>query len=277
MTPEALISIHDFFERYTESYLSNASNKAPYALKREHTFRVRDNIRCLGKALGLDAATLRLGEAAGLLHDVGRFPQFRDHGTFRDAVSVNHGLLGCETIKTQGVLDRLSHGERTHILAAVEYHNAYHLPLDMAPDALFLTRLVRDGDKLDILQVMGDKYQKDINSKENAFITMDLAQDGAVSPVLVEKIRQGQMLDNRQVSSLNDLKLLQLSWVFDFNFPSAYLLLEERNLMGQILSSLPQTEEILSLKAFLMDGIKAGAKGRSPIGSGPHPTNSWAH
>ena len=35
---------------------------------------------------------------AGLLHDVGRFPQYSMYGTFFDSASVDHGCLGAEII-----------------------------------------------------------------------------------------------------------------------------------------------------------------------------------
>ena len=268
MSPEDLEAIHLFFENYTSAFISNARDGAPYALKREHTFRVRDNIGAMGRALGVDPSDIRLGEAVGLLHDVGRFPQFRDYGTFRDSVSVNHGVLGAEIIRDRGVLDEISTEEKSLILIVVETHNAYHLRSDMGQRALFLTRLLRDGDKLDILRVMIDKYHRDLRPQEerskDAFITLDLNDDGTLSSDLLKRIWRGEMLDSGWVSSLNDLKLLQLSWVFDFNFPPAYGLLKERNLMGKIVATLPRTQEVLSLETFIMDVIESGAQGRIP-------------
>lgn len=252
MTPADLESVRAFFDRYTETYISGAPDTGAYALKRAHTLRVTDNILAVGKGLELDEQTLMLGQAAGLLHDVGRFSQFRDYGTFVDGASVSHAALSVEKITEHRVLAEFPGEDRDCILAAVGAHSAYRLPGDMGPDHRFLTRLLRDGDKLDILKVMAEKYIRDRQGEGgDAYITLDLTRDGSVSPELLETVRQRRLLDSRNVASLNDLKLLQISWVFDLNFAPAFALLKERKLMETIFSTMPRTEEIRSLERFI--------------------------
>jgi hypothetical protein len=41
------------------------------------------------------------------------------------------------------------------------------------------------------------------------------------------------------VRSLNDFKLLQLSWVFDLNFPVSFRIIRERRLIEQLAATLP--------------------------------------
>ena len=42
---------------------------------------------------------MRIAEAVALLHDVGRFEQYKRYGTFNDRKSVNHAALGVEIMK----------------------------------------------------------------------------------------------------------------------------------------------------------------------------------
>ncbi len=56
---------------------------------------------------------------------------------------------------------------------------------------------------------------------ENGYITHNLTDDGLVSKGLVDHILNKQLIDKQQIQSLNDFKLLQISWVFDLNFSAA--------------------------------------------------------
>ena len=262
MTPQDLESVQRFFDSYAETFIqTHQTRNAPYILKRDHTRRVVANIRALGLALDLEAPARHRALAAGILHDVGRFPQFRDHGTFADIDSVDHARLSVETIESHGVLDAVPQEDGTAILTAVKVHNAYHLPRELPPDHLVLAKILRDGDKLDILQVMADKYLRDRQAhsgrSSDEFITMDLPGTEEVSAELVAMLKKRQMLDRRKVASLNDLKLLQISWVFDLNFAPAVALLRERQLIETIFSTLPRTGEMADLEGFIladMDG-----------------------
>ncbi len=264
MTPEDLKEIQTFFDQYSHSFIEDHKDNQPYVLKRAHTLRVTQNIEAVGQALGLDDQTRMRARAAGLLHDVGRFPQFRDHGTFVDHLSANHAALGVETLKAKGVLDRLPGADRDAVLSAVGVHNAYALPENMPRDHALLTRLLRDGDKLDILKVMADKYTRDqaggVNGDSDAFITMCLPHRETVSLELIRTLRRGRMLDRDQVNCLNDLKLLQVSWVFDLNFAPSYDLLGKRGPMATILSTLPRVPEILSLEKWILEEIAKRAR-----------------
>jgi hypothetical protein len=139
-----------------------------YTLKEVHTRNVCRDIALIAGESGLTGDLVALAEAIGLFHDVGRFPQYARYGTFRDAVSVNHGLLGSEVIVREGVIDGLPERERQIIIAAVKYHNAFSIP-DLGDDetALFL-RLIRDADKLDIWRVFCEYFEGNAEDRASA-------------------------------------------------------------------------------------------------------------
>ena len=60
-----------------------------------------------------------------------------------------------------------------------------------------------------------------------------------------------------KVKTLNDFKLLQLSWIFDLNFMPSFQLLNERDYMQRIISHLPQTDGIQNASLLLKEHIKA--------------------
>jgi hypothetical protein len=89
-----LILLKKWFSDYCSSFYSpDIEDQKNISLKEHHTERVCENIVEISKRLSLDGHSTMLAEAIALFHDIGRFPQYARYKTFRDSVSVNHGLL----------------------------------------------------------------------------------------------------------------------------------------------------------------------------------------
>ena len=74
-------------------------------LKAEHTRRVCEAILDVGRSLRLSAEDLCLAETSALLHDIGRFEQYRCYRTFADYKSEDHAALGVKVIQTERALE----------------------------------------------------------------------------------------------------------------------------------------------------------------------------
>lgn len=86
----------DEFTRYTNSYLIYGDM---IKLKIDHTLRVVDNAVELAKNLSLPEDKIEIVRTIGLLHDIGRFEQWKNYQTFYDVDSVDHGNYGYEVLK----------------------------------------------------------------------------------------------------------------------------------------------------------------------------------
>jgi hypothetical protein len=75
-------------------YTADIGDQKNILLKEQHTFKVCENMIAIVKGLSLNDNYLMPAETVALFHDVGRFPQYARYKTFRDGISVNHGLLG---------------------------------------------------------------------------------------------------------------------------------------------------------------------------------------
>ncbi|MDE7062189.1 MAG: HD domain-containing protein, partial [Lachnospiraceae bacterium] len=71
-------------------------------LKIEHTYRVSELCENIAHSLGLDEEDISLAWFLGILHDVGRFEQLKNYGTFIDAQSIDHAMYGAEILFEQG-------------------------------------------------------------------------------------------------------------------------------------------------------------------------------
>ncbi len=76
-------------------------------LKAEHTRRVCEAIMDIGGSLDVSREDLCIAEASGLLHDIGRFAQYRRYRTFVDYRSEDHAALGVKVIQANRILHGL--------------------------------------------------------------------------------------------------------------------------------------------------------------------------
>ncbi len=252
MTDADYKELTDFFDDYSSQFINRAANAHPHVTKKAHTARVVENMVFLGEKLALSPERMRVAKVAALLHDIGRFRQFETYGTFLDSASKNHGTLGVGVIREQRLLASWPKPEKRQILRSVALHNSFHLPRGMDTDTLFLTRLLRDADKLDIFHVVIQKYLG-VNPSENGYLTYNLVDDGLISKSLVDRILKKELIDNQQVRSVNDLKLFQISWLFDLNFKPAVRQVKDLDYISLILSTLPKSDLLTSVGDFMKD------------------------
>ena len=239
MEQSQLDELHIWFDAYVQTY--NDIDEEGYRnilLKVEHTRKVCENMALLAAGEGLTAEECRIAAAVALLHDVGRFPQFRRWRTFRDSDSDNHARLGIEILREQNVLAGLPTAERLTIEEAVRFHNLLALPLRFrSPDTLFI-RLIRDADKLDIWRVFLDYFSQPRELRPSA-VTLGFPDLPGVTPACVSELAAGRIIHLADVRMLNDFKLLQISWVYDLNFRSSYHLLQQRGHIQALAATIP--------------------------------------
>lgn len=242
MNSEDLARLKKWFSDYTGSFNSpEPLQRRAVTLKVEHTRRVCENILLIaGEQPSMTDEKLRLTEAVALLHDTGRFPQFERYGTFDDKASINHGRLGAEVLTRERILDELPEKERELILDCVRFHNALKLP-SLDGDTLSCLKLLRDADKLDIWRVLLEVYE---SGESSSAATLGLPDSPECSEEILSSILDKRIGLMSQVKTINDMKLVHLSWVFELNFGATYRLLGERGYMQKMSESLPLTDKV---------------------------------
>ena len=255
MTKTDLTFFKQWFSDYCRSfYSSDIEDQKNIALKEHHTARVCENIVEIAGRLSLDLDKTVLAEALALFHDIGRFPQYARYKTFRDSVSINHGLLGAETLLKEGVLRALPDNEQEIIIEAVKFHNAFSIPKKEDDTVKFFIKLLRDADKLDIWRVFIEYYESPHESRASA-VGLGLPDIPEYSDDVLSCLYKKQIVALSSVKTLNDFKILQLSWLYDLNFTPSFQLFSERDYLSRMMARLPHTEEIekafLSLKEFV--------------------------
>ena len=265
MTENDLEYFKNWFSDFTKSfYSSNDEDQRNIMLKVEHTRNVRENILWIAEGLSLSDNKIRLAETAALFHDIGRFPQYAEYKTFRDAISLSHGLLGKKTLIKEGVLERLPEGEREIILKVVNFHGAFSIPKTFDGDVVFFLKMVRDADKVDIFRVFLEYYDSPPEEKASA-TAFGVPDTPEYSKIMLENLCNREVASYSNIRTENDFKLMKLSWLYTIYFDESIRLLQERGLVEKLISKLPQTDEIKKaidvLRGYISERLGTRGKG----------------
>lgn len=245
---------------YYHSYLSvNAAIDRHLTLKMDHTLRV------LAKAWQItesqeNAVLRRAVLLAALFHDIGRFEQFSRFGTFSDALSVNHGVLGAQVLQKGDFLAGEPLDIKRLVKTAVLLHNRQQIPLGLEDVVSFVLKVVRDADKLDILRVMSGLLGVGCEADDTILLHLkDNPQ--AISPSFAS-VGASQSLAYSSMRYINDFRVVLVGWLGQLNFPqSRALALEEGYVLtiAEGLEGVPAVRE----KAYLF--LADHAKNKAPL------------
>ncbi|MBK7256872.1 MAG: HD domain-containing protein [Ignavibacteriae bacterium] len=236
--------LRGWFRAFVAGYMTgDADLRRNMRLKESHTARVCREALAIARGLGLDAASLRMIETIVLLHDVGRFEQYRRHRTFSDAQSENHAKLTLAILRKRAVLERFTPHDRSIIRRAIAYHNLPQIPPGVKnAEVLLFSRLMRDADKLDILRLVIHYYNAHPEKKNHA-IAVGLQEAQDFTPEVLADLLQGRIVRSAHLRNQNDFKLLQMGWVYDVNFVPTLRSMKRRKYLEKLRAAMPDAPE----------------------------------
>jgi putative nucleotidyltransferase with HDIG domain len=256
MTVDDSVFFRRWFTDYAKSFYSpDKEDQKNISLKEKHTFDVCKNMIEISGELGLSDTNTMLSEVIALFHDIGRFPQYAKYKTFRDRKSVNHGVLGAETLIERNILQNLPDKEQEFIIKAVRFHNAFSIPKVEGEDTIFFIKLIKDADKLDIWRVFLEYYDAPEGERASA-VGLGLQDITGYSEEILSCILRGQMVSLSLLKSLNDFKLMHLSWVYDLHYKPSFRLLSERAYIDKIICHLPEDDKIQMASSVLKEYVR---------------------
>ncbi len=246
--------VADRFQAFAEPYLNEPGDGFAYRLKIEHTGRVRAIAADIASASGVSERVHLAARIAAVLHDVGRFPQYKQYRTFRDAESANHAGLSVRHALREDMLDSVPRDIRRMVLGAVFLHNVLTLPSTLPADTLAVARILRDSDKLDIYRVMINHFSQE--SPEHPEVALHLKpHPTAYSQAVLDGLLRGETGDYRNIVWVNDFKLMVAGWLYDLNFRHSCQLLKERGYLDFIFNTLPKDPPLVTLRQRIMDDL----------------------
>jgi putative nucleotidyltransferase with HDIG domain len=237
----------ELLEGYVNSFSGLSElQKRNFQIKKEHSVRVAYNAIMLVKQTDIEDIDEELAFVAGIYHDIGRFSQFFEYNTFDDDNSIDHGDHSAEVLQEKGFICYMEPERQDLIFKIIKLHNKFDLPRKLADRELFYAKLLRDADKLDIYKVLTD-YYTDTAKDPNHSLTWELPKGSHVSVDVAKDILAEKLVSKSKVKSEIDIKVLQLSWVYDLNFKPSFEILLHNRYLEKIYGTLSKNDPIIEI------------------------------
>lgn len=233
-----------------DSYVSNYDMKAEkISLKYHHSYAVSNLMGELATRLNLSDEQINLAKLIGLLHDIGRFEQWKKYESFDDK-NVDHADESCNYLfKDEHIRDFISDEKYDKILEnAIRYHNKLSIP-KLEDEELLFTKMIRDMDKVDIFKQCAIHNDYRFDAEE-------------VSEEVLEYFNKEESVPSEYRKSKSDTIVYFLAFIFDINFEESFDILVETDNFDLFLSVVeiaPGSEKLWKkLRELCFDKINRG-------------------
>lgn len=240
-------NLNKWFGAYCDSFTGLTDNqKRNFEIKKGHSSRVAELSVWLATKLEFSVEEQKLAFFIGLFHDIGRFKQLIEFNTFHDAKSVDHAEYSIQVLTDENVLEKFGVENEDVVFTAIRYHNKLKLSEKLPEQELKFAKLIRDADKMDILKVLTD-YYSNRKTTPNHTLTWELPKGTAVSKLVSKEILAGKLVSKENVVSEIDVKIMQMSWVYDINFRATFEFLLKKRFLETIYNTLPKTDLVIEI------------------------------
>lgn len=224
----------------------DANIQQNYNLKRDHIHRVVEYTELLSKSIEVEQETIFTAQLAALLHDIGRFEQFKKYQTFNDLTSEDHAELGIKVIDEMKWLKSLNEEIQNTILAAISLHNKISIPKNTPEHIALIAKIIRDADKIDILDLAIKEYSTQNRNKNKSF-ALDLEISSNVSKLVAKSLMAEKLPEKKDLISTTDFKLMQMAYVYDLNLKESFSIVNKKGYLKKLFDTLPKTDQVFEL------------------------------
>ncbi len=213
-----------------QEYISHYDiQKEMIRLKVEHTYRVSELCQQIASSLALSEEDIDLAWLIGLLHDIGRFEQQKNYGTFNDAISIDHAQYGARILF--GDMDKASGEIEEIIRTAIYYHSAYRIPEDLDDRTAMFCHIIRDADKIDILKVNIDFPLEEIYN-----VTTEELYHCQVTQEVMESFEEEHAVLRSLKKTPVDNVVGHISLAYELVYPISKKIMKEQGYLDKLMS-----------------------------------------
>lgn len=193
------------FEKYISGY---DLDQGYMKLKHDHSVRVMELMEKYAKELDYSEDDIQLAKMIGLLHDIGRFEQYKVFGSDVDHETVDHADYSVVQLFDKNEIRLFTDKEEWYpiIKFAIKNHNKREIPECNDERVLMFTKLIRDIDKLDIIYLLG-------------YLRLNMYKDAPeeITKDVNDYIFKHETVDVKKCLNDNDWTVAQFAFVFDVN------------------------------------------------------------
>ncbi len=230
--------VKDAFVEYTSNY-DNSDGKIK--LKIDHTYRVAAICEEIAHSLNLNKNDTDIAWLTGMLHDVGRFEQLKNYGTFSDADSIDHAKYGVQILfdmdKIADYVDieqinanDCGKGELEMVRTAIWNHSAYRVEEGIDDKTKMFCDILRDADKIDIFKVNYDVPFEVIYNVTNE----QLVNDEVTKEVMEAFCEHHAVLRSLKKTSVDHI-VGHIALAYELVYPESYKIMKRQGYINRLL------------------------------------------
>lgn len=207
-----------------DNYVTRFDIKDPKIKEKwEHSYRTQKIALKLSSDLALSEEDKSLASIIGLLHDIGRFEQWKNYQTFKDASSFDHGDFACQLLFDEHLIEQYPVDQKSYeiIKKAIRNHNKKEIESGLTDQELLHVKLIRDADKIDIL------YKNAFLETTYPYLNQDISNEVAQS------FWNHELVSNHETKNTNDEIIRLLCFLYDLNFKESLDYIEKENYLKQ--------------------------------------------
>ena len=204
-----------------------------------HSYRVMNYSKTLADSLNLSKEDKKLATVIGLFHDIGRFEQDKVYDSYEDTKEFDHGDYGEKVLLKQNLIEELPVAYEDYPLVgkAVRYHNKYSIGEGLNERELLHAKIVRDADKIDILDYMPrNKTRLEVFENNNEFSIRDSIREEFFQKKHIHILDKTNRTDSEKVITM-------VALVFDINFKCTAQYIKDNGILEIFYNNLPDKEK----------------------------------
>ena len=193
------------FTNYVKNYdITDVAIKRKY----NHSLRVMKLMEEYATKLNWKNDDILLAKEIGLLHDIGRFEQWKIYHSFDDYKTVDHATYSTHELFNNHVIDtfNINPNHYSVIKFAIDNHNKIKIKNNNEYYIKF-AKLIRDCDKIDIIYMIAITKELKFNITQNK-----------ISDDIINSIKRYELCDRSKIKNVNDRICSFIAFIFDMNY-----------------------------------------------------------
>ena len=226
------VCVREEMSRYLFSF--RQYDEPAFQLKVRHTFHTADTAALIAEKTGCSQEDIGLAKAIGILHDIGRFSEYRDNREF-NGIRYDHASEGVRILFSEGMIRRFVNDSQydSIIRDAIAVHSLRSVPDSLEGRSRMHAAILRDADKIDNLRIRSEENIED--AIPLSVIDRDRIAASHVSYNVMASVRKRECVHLEDRKTALDYLVCVLAFVFDLNYRESRKILNERGTLARII------------------------------------------
>ena len=225
--------MNDNFDVFDKYFMEFDIEDKMIQFKYNHSYRVLHQCDEISFVLNLDEDDNYIACLIGLLHDIGRFPQWTKNKSFNDEL-LDHAQLGVKILFDEGKIKDydVSSDDYEIIKKAILNHNKFKIDEDLTVREKLHSKIIRDADKIDILYT----YSENVLKLET--------DNSKIRDEIHDEFFKHNIIDIRKCNTINEKAVAFFASIYDLNYDYSKGYILDKNYITKIYDVLDNKEII---------------------------------